>query len=57
MGDIFMTRHNTLRYGESSIRRHTGAQFLNNIPLDIKLSPPVMSFRRQLTLQMFSTKY
>ena len=46
-GDIFMTRHNTLQYGESSIR-YTGAKSWNNIPFNIKQSPSVTSFRRQL---------
>ena len=55
-GDIFMTRHNTLQYGERSIR-YTGAKSWNNIPFNIKQSPSVMSFCRQVKLHLFSTNY
>ena len=55
-GDIFMTRHNTLQYGERSIR-YTGAKSWNNIPFNIKQSPSVTSFRRQVKLHLFSTNY
>ena len=55
-GDIFMTRHDTLQYGERSIR-YTGAKSWNNIPFNIKQSPSVTSFRRQVKLHLFSTNY
>ena len=55
-GDIFMTRHNTLQYGERSIR-YTGAKSWNNIPFNIKQSPSVTSFRRQVKLHLFSANY
>ena len=55
-GDIFMARHNTLQYGERSIR-YSGAKSWNNIPLNIKQSPSVTSFRRQLKLHLFSANY
>ena len=55
-GGIFMTQPNTLQYGLRSVR-YAGAKSWNSIPFNIKQSPSVTSFRRQLKLFLFFTKY
>ena len=49
-------RRSIFQYDERSIR-YVLAKSCNNIPLKIKQSPSVMSFRRQLKLHLFSSNY
>ena len=51
-GDIFLIQKNTLQYGLRSVR-HCGAKCWNEIPVDIKRSPSVKSFRLKLKAFLF----
>ena len=54
--NIFLTQKNTLQYGLRSVR-YCGAKCWNNIPVDIKQSPSVSSFRQKIKAFLFETKY
>ena len=53
--NIFLTQKNTLQYGLRSVR-YCGAKCWNNIPVDIKQSPSVSSFRQKIKAFLFETK-
>ena len=54
--NIFLTQKNTLRYGLGSVR-YCGAKYWNGIPVDIKQSPSVCSFRQKIKAFLFETNY
>ena len=55
-GDIFLIQKNTLQYGLRSVR-YCGAECWNEIPVDIKRSPSVKSFRLKLKAFLFEKIY
>ena len=55
-GDIFLIQKNTLQYGLRSVR-YCGARCWNDIPVDIKRSPSVKSFRLKLKAFLFEKSY
>ena len=54
--DIFLIQKNTLQYGLRSVR-YCGAKCWNDIPVDIKRSPSVKSFRLKLKAFLFEKSY
>ena len=55
-GDIFLIQKNTLQYGLRSVR-YCGAKCWNDIPVDIKRSPSVKSFRLKLKAFLVEKSY